>query len=183
MAMMKIAVDINQTTGSHGKANADQHLQINKYGYSVVPMPLPYADYCLVTADLQDTVNRRGEKLKKMDLVGDIKVAVDMKASLDEVAMNIQGPEHARFRDECILARKCGCQLHILVCDENIKTVNDVWKWRSRRKGAQTNAAALMKAMQTMSIKYGCRWYFCRHESIGRAIIYLLTGEDPGEQS
>jgi len=95
------------------------------------------------------------------------------------VAMNIQGPEHDRFRDECILAKKCGCQLYILICEENIRNINEVWRWRSKRKGAKTNPIALQKAMQTISARYGVRWFFCRHESIGRSIIYLLTGKDP----
>ena len=177
--MKKIAVDKNQTVGSHGTANADQHKQLEKYGYAWEAVPLPFGDYCLVTDEFQQTVDRRGEKLKKMDLCGDVKSAIDVKASLDEVAMNVQGPEHDRFRDECILAQKCGCKLTILVCDESIRSVNDVWKWRSKRKGSKSNPIALMKAMQTMSLRYSVRWLFCRHESIGRSIIYLLTGEDP----
>ena len=133
--MMQIAVDKNQFAGSHGAANAKLHIKLKSYGADIIPLPLPFGDYVLATNDLLDTVKRRGERLKKMDLVGDIKVSVDLKAGgLDEVAMNIQSSSHERFRDEVILAQKCGCCLYILVIEENVKNVDGVESWKSKRK-------------------------------------------------
>lgn len=172
--MKKIAVDINQLSGTHAVSNEDQHEQIKRLGFEIVPVPLPFGDYAFLTDGMAETISRRGDKLKKMDLVGDIKIVVDTKKSLDEVAMNIQGKEHARFRDECILARKCGCRLAILICDEKIRRLDEVYTWKSKRKGAQTNSESLMKAMQTMSMKYGVWWFFCGHDEIGRYILLIL---------
>lgn len=176
-----IAADKNQFAGSHGESNCDQHKQICRYGFNILPIPLPFGDYCLVTDDLAETIKRRGNKLKKADLVGDIKTSVDTKASLDEVAMNIQSSSHERFRDEAILAQKCGCRLYVLVKEASVHGIDHVHEWRSNRKSSKTNPASLEKAMRTMSEKYGIVWVFCTHENAGRAIIYLLTGKDYGE--
>lgn len=175
-----IAADKNQFAGSHGISNAEQHMQIRRYGYEICPVPLPFGDYCLLTDQMTETIKRRENRLKKADFVGDIKVSVDTKANMDEVAMNIQSPSHNRFRDEAILAQKCGCKLCVLICDERIRGINDVASWKSKRKKSKVNPESLMKAMKTMSEKYGIYWYFCKRESIGRAIIYLLTGDDMG---
>ena len=180
--MTKVAVDKNQFAGSHGIANAKLHIKLKSYGVDIIPLPLPFGDYVLATDALLDTVKRRGDKLKKMDLVGDIKVSVDLKAGgLDEVAMNIQSSSHERFRDEAILAQKCGCRLYVLVQDEKVRTVDDVPTWKSKRKKSKVNAASLAKAMKTMSDKYGFKWMFVSEKNSGRAVMYLLTGKDWGE--
>lgn len=177
--MTKLAVDKNQFAGTHGQANAEIHMRLKDYGIELVPAPIPFGDYVLLTDDMEDTIERRGDKLKKMDLVGDIKVSVDLKAGgLDEVAMNIQGKEHNRFRDEAILAKKCGCLFYVLVVDETIRTIDDVALWRSKRKASQVNPVALSKAMRTMWQKYSINWIFCSRENTARAIMYLLTGVD-----
>lgn len=182
MNIKAIAVDKNQFAGSHGEANLVLHRKLDEYGYKIIPVPIPFGDYVLMTDPLAETIRRRGELLKKMDLVGDIKTSVDLKGGgLDEVAMNIQSNSHDRFRDEVILAQKCGCTLFVLVIDEKIRSVNDVHTWKSKRKKSKVNPESLQKAMITMSDKYGIKWRFCTSESAGRAIIYLLTGVDVGK--
>lgn len=185
MNIKAIAADKNQFAGSHGKANLELHKKLNEYGYKVISVPIPFGDYVLITDQLMETIRRRESRslLKKMDLVGDIKVSVDLKGGgLDEVAMNIQGKSHDRFRDEAILAQKCGCTLYVLVIDEKIRSVNDVHTWKSKRKKSKANPGSLQKAMITMSEKYGIKWRFCTSESSARAIIYLLTGIDEGKR-
>lgn len=87
---MRIAVDKNQLQkGSHSRSNGYNHRRLRDMGHELVPIPLPYGDYCLVTEDVQETIERRGSKLKKADLVGDIKVAVDRKNSIDEICGNV----------------------------------------------------------------------------------------------
>lgn len=182
MSIKAIAADKNQFAGSHGKANLELHKKLNSYGYKVIPAPIPFGDYVLITDPMMETISRRGDLLKKMDLVGDIDISVDLKGGgLDEVAMNIQGNSHERFRDEAILAQKCGCTFYVLVIDEKIRSVNDVHTWKSKRKKSKVNPESLQKAMITMSDKYGIKWRFCTSESAGRAIIYLLTGVDVGK--
>lgn len=194
---MKIIVDKNQFSGTHGKSNDLKHRQIEDMGVVIVPAPLPFGDYALLTADAEETILRRGKNLKKQDLVGDIKISVDTKNGLGEVEVNICGKQHGRFRDEVILAKKCGCKLYVLIEDEHAKEVRDVFRWVNPRyakyrriQSAQQNGRMmnvqlrgkppvrgeqLAKAMLTMQLKYGCEFVFAKREDMGRKIIDLLT--------
>ena len=89
---MRIAVDKNQVqAGSHYKSNFRNHRALEKMGHELVELPLPYSDYCRVTDEMQDTIDRRGMRLKKADLVGDIKVAVDRnRKALNELIYAIK---------------------------------------------------------------------------------------------
>ena len=87
---MRIAVDKNQVQkGSHARSNGYNHRRLRDMGHELVPIPLPFSDYCIITEQMQETIDRRGAKLKKADLVGDIKVAVDRKNSIDEICGNV----------------------------------------------------------------------------------------------
>lgn len=194
---MKIAADKNQFTGSHGESNSGKHRQILEFGHELIPVPLPYGDYCLITDEMQETIDRRGKKLKKADLVGDIKVSVDTKKDLGEVCMNICSGAHSRFRDEAILASKCGCKLYILIEEPGISGIEDVFHWKNPRmyrynrikymhnlgkwlntplpKAPPTPGATVAKAMLTMQEKYGCVFKFTAPERAGEEIINLLT--------
>ena len=46
-----------------------------------------------------------------MDFLGSYDMAVDTKKDMQEIVGNICGVQHARFRDECILAQKNGITL------------------------------------------------------------------------
>lgn len=195
---MKIAADKNQFAGSHGKSNALKHKKIEDMGHEICPVPLPYGDYCLITDEMQETIDRRGDKLKKADLVGDVKVSVDSKKDLLEVAGNICSSSHNRFRDEIILSKKCGCKMYVLVEENGINSVQDVFRWQNPRmhrynkiaymhkmgrwmniklpKKPPTSGQTLAKAMLTMQLKYGVEWVFCSREESGKEIIRLLTG-------
>lgn len=196
---MKIAIDKNQTIGTHARSNEMLHRQLVRAGCTLEVIPLPFADYCEITPMMEDTILRRGSKLKKADLVGDIKVAVDRKNSIDEVCGNICGKSHARFRDEVILAQKCGCKLYILVENNlGINEIRDVFKWQNPRRKRYnyiayqhehgrmldtklppqppTNGQTLAKAMLTMQAKYGVEFLFCRPSASGDKIIELLGG-------
>ena len=194
---MKIAVDKNQFSGSHGISNADKHIQMELEGNNLFPTPLPFGDYCLITDEMQETIDRRGNKLKKADLVGDIKVSVDSKAGLSEVCVNICGSSHNRFRDELILAQKCGCKLYILIEEPKITSIEQVFQWVNPRlhrynkikymhnlgkwqnvalpKAPPTKGATLAKAMLSMRLKYGVEFLFCRPDEAGAEIVRLLT--------
>lgn len=200
---MKIAVDKNQTIGSHEKSNADLHRQFGLIGNELVILNLPFGDYCEVTEQMQDTINRRGTKLKKADLVGDIKLSVDRKNSIDELCGNICGKSHNRFRDEVILAQKCGCKLYVLVenkggeightgiLNPTITELSQLHTWKNPRlfiryAGKQkypmaTKGITLQKACYTMQEKYGVTFLFCKPEDSGRKIVELLTEHKNGE--
>lgn len=197
---MKIAVDKNQTIGSHFQSNKRVHWQLENAGCELAVLNLPFGDYCQITEEMQDTINRRGEKLKKADLVGDIKIAVDRKASIQELVGNICGTSHPRFRDEVILARKCGCKLFVLVesrreivkgteniINPAISDVSQLHSWKNPRlfimkNGKQrfptaTRGITLQKACHTMTEKYGVEFLFTTPDKTGEAIITILEGK------
>lgn len=105
-------------------------------------------------------------------------VSVDTKANMLEIAQNI-GSDHKRFKSECLLARGAGCQLIILVeNNDGITCVNDVSKWINPDVIYRPNAITgerLQKAMKTMSERYGVRFEFCRPEEAAKRVMELLN--------
>lgn len=191
-----ICVDKAQKDGKHEV----KHKDIAKMN-NLMFLPLPYGDYCLATNTIVETIKRRGELLKKIDLVGKIKISVDTKANMEEIYTNIIGTSHKRFRDECILARDNGCQLIVLIENENgIKELSDVHTWKNPRilryfhfrklkeQGKAQNVKlaskppadsyTLQRAMETMEEKYGVKFMFCTKKECGEKIIQLLTEKE-----
>lgn len=147
---MVIIEDTRQKSGMHEL----KHSCFEEMGVQIVRNMLPFGDYAVPPS-----------------------ISVDTKANMDEIANNI-GTDHQRFKRECIAARDAGCQLIILVeNEEDIKTVNDVHKWINPdviyRPRAITGER-LEKAMKTMSERYGVRFEFCRPEEAAGKIIELL---------
>lgn len=200
---MVIGCDKNQLTGSHKKSNEANHRRMMAMGHEIMPLPIPYGDYIEVTPTIAETIKRRGDKLKKMDLVNDIKIAVDRKNSIDEICGNIcsSKSQHERFREEAITAQKAGCTFFVLVENtEGIKSVHDILKWSNPRlhrynkinymhrlgkwqsihnKGSKPpcDNIRLMKTMYTMSKKYGIRFVFCSPYESADMIVKILRGE------
>ena len=200
---MKIAVDKNQLQkGSHARSNAYNHRMMERAGHELIALPLPYADYAEVTEEMQETIGRRGDKLKKADLVGDIKIAVDRKNSIDEICGNVCSTTkaHERFRDEVILAQKCGCKFYVLIEDEKVTSLDDLEHWQNPREKKYFYYKALMaqgkklrmilpkqppasgkklaKALRTMEEKYGVKFLFCKPKDAAARIVELLTKEE-----
>ena len=198
---MIIAVDKAQKEGKHDT----KHLQIESLGHELVFLPLPVGDYILVDEAVAEVIKSRGEKLKKMDLIGVTRRSIDTKAHCEEVYQNIIGKSHERFRDELILAQQNNIQLIILIeSAPEVKCLDDVKRWKNWKQlyayckrhkipsgqgmmeriedfvshGGQkppVSGEQLYKAMLTMSEKYGAKWAFCNPADTGKAIIYLLT--------
>ena len=87
------------------------HILKNRYFKShdmeVLRAPLPVGDYIIATDKVADVIRRKSARkmeLKKMDFLGTYDVSVDTKKDMQEIAGNICGRAHPRFRDECILA-------------------------------------------------------------------------------
>jgi ribosome-associated protein len=198
---MMIGVDKAQKEGKHDL----KHNQLVEMGYELVSLPLPVGDYILIDDAAEEVIKRRGSKLKKMDLLGVTRRSVDTKFGIDEVYGNLIGKSHARFRDECILAQQNGIAFYVLVeSAPEVRCLDDVKRWKNwkqiyaycRRNGISTGSGMmdrieeyvsyggqkppvdgeqLYKAMKSMAEKYGFKWSFCRPETCGEAIIYLLT--------
>lgn len=136
-------------------------------------------------------------------------VVVDTKRDVDEIAHNISGKNHDRFKRECLRARDEGYRLVILIENRNgYKRLVDVCKWvnthcmmcktRSRAacdpgsatgKCARHNTrkpiqgARLYKAMSTMSERYGVEFEFCHPRDSARRICELLGVRYDDEQN
>ena len=200
---MKIAVDKNQLQkGSHAQSNAYNHRMMERAGHTLVALPLPFGDYAELTEEMQRGIERRGDRLKKIDLVGDIKIAVDRKNSIDEICGNVCSTTkaHERFRDEVILAQKCGCKFYVLIEDEKVTNLDDLEKWENPREKKYFYYKALMaqgkklrmilpkqppasgkklaKALRTMETKYGVKFLFCKPKDAAQRIVELLTKEE-----
>jgi len=108
--------------------------------------------------------------------------AVDTKADVEEIAMNIGGPAHRRFREECKLARRLGGSLIILVENRHgYRCIDDVVAWVNpniHKTSRSIEGPRLAKAMRTMSDRYGVQFEFCSPEEAGRRIIELLEAND-----
>lgn len=116
-------------------------------------------------------------------LVGDYMVfggtiCVDTKMSVEEIAQNIGGREHARFREECKLAQRIGATLIILVENtEDFRSVEDVTAWVNpniNKTSRSIEGPRLAKAMRTMSERYGVQFLFCTPEESGGMVLELL---------
>ena len=204
---MIIGVDRNQLTGRHKKSNEVNHRRMMAMGHEIMPLPLPYGDYIQVTPTIHETIIRRGDKIKKMDLVNDIKIAVDRKNSIDEICSNLcsSQKEHERFREEAITAQKAGCVFYVVVENtENIKSIHDILKWSNPRLhrynkinymhklGKWQNVKnsgqrppcdnlRLMKTMLTMAQKYNIHWILCSPYESAEMIVKLLEGDSIGK--
>ena len=191
------------------KGNVEgKHIQKNEYfksvGVEVKRVPLPVGDYVAANALSMDVMLRkrdRGQDVKKIDFLGSYKVAVDTKKDIQELVGNICGKQHARFRDECILANNNGIKLHILVANgDGIKTIDDLFGWhnprldimknskdiigiwkngkprykRVKKYPTATRGQTLAKACLTMQHKYGCEFVFCSNKEQGKRVLELL---------
>ena len=110
----------------------------------------------------------------------------------------IIGKSHARFRDECILAKNNHCKLIVLVENENniscldevhngkileLKDIIILGKCTNKEKAQNVKLASkppcsgkqLQSAMETMTEKYGVEFRFCNKKECGNLIIDLLV--------
>ena len=127
-------------------------------------------------------------------------VVVDSKRDIDDIAKNINGKEHNRFKNELVRARDAGYRLIVLVENrDNIKQLCDLTAWRNThcakcktRLTANCNpnnttekcprhgtrkpiqGPRLAKAMQTMGERYGVRFEFCTPQESAQRICELL---------
>lgn len=188
----------------------DKHTTKNDYWkqnhVEVTRLPLPVGDYILCNDKVLDVIKRkhnRNLKVKKMDLLGTYNVSVDTKKDMQEIVGNICGKQHARIRDEVVLAKNNNIQLYILVENtDGIKSIDDVFKWhnprlniwvqdrnnvigyykngnpryaRKQKYPKATKGPQLAKAMLSMQHKYGVKFEFCTPQESGKRILELLS--------
>lgn len=191
MLTLTIIEDVNNKPGKHEL----KHRCWEQNGIEVIRQRLPVGDYVLMNDKIADVFSRkekRGIPVKMMDLQGTYDIAIDSKNSILELAQDICGKQHDRFRDECILAQNNGVKLIILVENEDgITDLRDLHEWVNprlfiRKYGRQvypraTRGVQLMKSCMTMEKKYApLKFVFCHPQDAGSAIVYYLTGGGSG---
>lgn len=153
---MVIIEDSKQKKGMH----EIKHACFDEMGVQLIRNMLPFGDYCLPPS-----------------------ISIDTKQNMEEIAQNING-SHERFKRECIRARDAGCQLIILVeNNQNITSINEVHTWKNPELIYRPKAITgerLEKAMKTMSSRYGVRFEFCKPEEAAQRILDLLGGGKNG---
>lgn len=123
-------------------------------------------------------------------------ICIDRKKDVMEIAGNICGKQHERFKKELIRANESGIKLYVLI--EEVVLDLDEWqspKWKSttyktdengkkilsHRKDqpmTQVKGSTLKKAMLTMQERYGVTFLFCSKFDTAFNIIKLLNEEE-----
>lgn len=150
---MILIEDTRNQIGKHKTLND----QLDSLGVTVVRSKLYVGDYARVDS---------------------LTTCIDTKKDWVEVAGNICGKQHDRFRAECIRAKEAGIRLIILV-EEEIPI--EQWKSPRKRNGgliSQVSNEVLGKAMKTMTEKYGVEFINCNKQQTATTIIKLLGGND-----
>lgn len=142
---MILISDKGQQKGKHTAKENYWHAR----GIELLNMPLPCGDYIIANEKVMNVIERKKERgipVKKMDFLGTYNVTVDTKKDIQELVGDICGKQHARFRDECILAQNNGIKLYVLVqnvgglingtediYNPTITRLEDLHKWRNPR--------------------------------------------------
>lgn len=190
---MVIGVDKAQQDGKH----ILKHKMLQDMGHQLIDLPIPVGDYIEITPEIKEVIDRRGDKLKKMDLIGLINVSVDTKRDCEELySCLMQG--HKRFSDSCFLAHNNGIRLVILVENlDGVTSVDNLEKWknekrwksyfiarkRAERAGTKNpkppcKPSQLKQIMWTMHEKYGTEFVFCRPDETAQKIVEYLTSDN-----
>lgn len=145
---------------SRQKVDKNKHIrdQLEQIGYKVDRCKLYAGDYTWATNQ---------------------SICVDTKANMGEIESNLVH-DHERFREECIRAKDAGIQLYMLIQDQKIKSVSDVFGWYNPRKQFSPKAVSgrqLGNIMVSMEQKYGVKFEFCTKNEVGQRIVKLLGGE------
>ena len=146
---MILIEDTRNQVGKHKTLNDE----LNKLGVNVIRSKLYVGDY------------------SRMD---DMTICIDTKKDWVEVAGNICGKQHERFRAECMRAKDAQIKLIILVEE---RTPIEDWKSPIKRNGkaiCQVSGNVLGKAMKTMTDKYGVEFLNCEKGKTATTILKLL---------
>lgn len=122
-------------------------------------------------------------------------VCVDTKYGMGEVYNNLV-QEHERFKRECDLAHDLGIRLVILVEEDEVRTVDDVHRWRNPRyerymmlangqkygrfmgtklpERKPIDSPRLERMMKTFAEHHHCEWRFCSKQDTGRVLMEIL---------
>ena len=152
---MILIEDTRQVVGKHKLKNE----YFKKMGIEVVRSKLLFGDY-------QNPQNPS--------------IAIDTKKDIQELIGDLT-KDHERFRRELQLAKKCGAKLIILIEDEKVTCINDLYtwyNWRLKKSPKATKGSTLAKMLYTIENNtedYNCQFIFTKKSECGAKIIELLT--------
>ena len=102
---------------------------------------------------------------------------IDKKDGLLELSHNLCNTlEHTRVLREIELARSLGCENFIFLIQGNIKSEDDIKKWKSPH--TKVKGEVLLKVLKTFKDHHNCKFIFVPKKDIGKKIIELLEGEN-----
>lgn len=172
---MTIGVDKNQLIGSHGASNQRKHSQMVREGATLLPLRIPFGDYIRINDAIQHLIDMSGaDAIHKRDLLDLIDLSIDTKKSLVEVCGNICSKQHERFKEEL---KKADGRLILLIEEQEIETLEDVWWWDNPRLKINPRAikgTALYKSLCTIRDEYRVDIRFCNRKDTGKEIIKIL---------
>lgn len=152
---MILIEDTRQVVGKHKLKNE----YFEKMGIEVVRSKLLFGDY-------QNPQNSS--------------IAIDTKKDIQELIIDVT-KDHERFKRELQLAKKCGAKLIILIEDEQVTCINDLYtwyNWRLKKSPKATKGSTLAKMLYTIENNtedYNCQFIFTKKSECGAKIIELLT--------
>jgi hypothetical protein len=107
----------------------------------------------------------------------DYSTIIDKKDGLKELAYNLcRQAEHDRVIREIELAQSFGCKNFIFLVQCNVKSEEDIKKWKSPH--TKVKGEVLLKVLKTFAEHHNCRFIFCERKKMGERIIELLGGND-----
>lgn len=108
----------------------------------------------------------------------DYSTIIDKKDSLLEICGNLcNTAEHNRVVREVKLAHSLGCNNFIFLIQGNIKSEEDIKKWKSPH--TKVKGETLFKVLKTFKEHHNCRFIFCEKKKMGEMIINLLNSNLP----
>ena len=152
---MILIEDTRQVVGKHKLKNE----YFEKMGIEVVRSKLLFGDY-------QNPQNPS--------------IAIDTKKDIQELIGDLT-KDHERFKRELQLAKKCGAKLIILIEDEKVTCINDLYtwyNWRLKKSPKATKGSTLAKMLYTIEHNtedYSCQFIFTKKSECGAKIIDLLS--------
>ena len=152
---MILIEDTRQVVGKHKLKNE----YFEKMGIEVVRSKLLFGDY-------QNPQNPS--------------IAIDTKKDIQELIIDVT-KDHERFKRELQLAKKCGAKLIILIEDEKVTCINDLYtwyNWRLKKSPKATKGSTLAKMLYTIEHNtedYNCQFLFVKKAECGAKIIELLS--------
>jgi len=148
-----------EDTRQQAQKHALKHAYFSAHDIKVIRSKLPIGDYALLN---------------------DLSTVIDTKKDIQEIIGNVT-KDHARFVRECDLAEENGIKLIILIEDEKVTCIEDLYKWynwRLRSSPKATTGQTLAKILHGVEIRHGVKFEFCRKSDSGRRIVELLGGAD-----